>query len=117
MNGRATSAAELEREEAIEAALALLHLPDYGGLARAQQRGAACVWCAVALAPSTAVRLGARTFSGPYDWFPRGCKSCTAPHALMALHGHAPRCEQCTDDPACCELGRVLRRLSLRRQP
>ena len=43
----------------VEAA-ALLPLPDMARMSDAQVRGAACAWCAVVLAPATAVDLGLR---------------------------------------------------------
>lgn len=92
-------------------ALALLSIPGYDGLSRAQQRGAECVWCAVVLTPATAVQLGARTFSGPYQWFPRGCKLDVVVYAMRALHTHAGKCEQCVDDAGLCDTGIGLRRL------
>jgi hypothetical protein len=107
-------------EDHTDQALALLTLPAVDKISEAQVRGKSCVWCAGTLTTATAVNLGPRrkaVLDSSYDWFPRGCKECTAPSALAALHEHAPRCEPCTDDPACCEIGRVLRRLSLRRQP
>jgi hypothetical protein len=107
-------------EDITQQALALLALPAVDEISEAQVRGKSCVWCAATLTATTAVDLGPRrkpVLDCSYDWFPRGCRDCTATYALSALHDHAPRCEQCTDAPACCEIGRVLRRLSLRRQP
>jgi hypothetical protein len=101
-------------------AFALLAIPDPGTVSEAQVRGKACVWCAATLVAETAVDLGPRrkpVLDSSHQWFPRGCRTCTAAYALRALHDHAPRCEQCTDDPACCDAGRALRRLSLGRQP
>ena len=108
-----------------EDALALLPLPDLDGLTDDQTRGATCVWCPVDSPPltvETAIDLGEHMslLSGstsPMRWFPRSCRAHAAHAALKALHDHAPSCEQCTDDPACCEIGRVLRRVSLGRQP
>ncbi|MFF7452082.1 MULTISPECIES: hypothetical protein [unclassified Streptomyces] len=105
---------------AVDFALALLTLPEPGPLAEAQVRGQNCVWCGITLVTETAVDLGPRrktALDGSYDWFPRGCKTCTGPRALHALHDHAPRCEQCVDGPVRCETGRVLRRLALGRRP
>lgn len=101
-------------------ALALLTLPSLDGLAEAQVRGNGCVWCAIVLTPGTAVDLGPRPIKragAESQWFPRGCKSCTAPHALSALHDHAPGCGQCADDSDCCEVGRALIRLTRGRKP
>ncbi|MFI8531817.1 hypothetical protein ACIGMX_16445 [Streptomyces aquilus] len=105
---------------AVDDALALLTLPDPGTVSAAQVRGQGCVWCAVTLSPETAVNLGPRrqpVLDSEYGWFPRGCRDCTAPHALYALHHHVPSCEQCVDDPDCCDVGRVLIRLTRGRKP
>ena len=115
----------MQTSEDIEDALALLPLPDLDGLTDDQTRGATCVWCPVDSPPltvETAIDLGEHMslLSGstsPMRWFPRSCRDCTAAYALRALHDHVLRCEQCTDNPACCDVGRVLRRLSLRRLP
>lgn len=105
---------------AVDLALALLTLPNPGTASEAQVRGQHCVWCGITLSPDTAVDLGPRrqpALDSEYNWFPRGCRACTAPYALSALHDHAPRCEQCTDDPDCCEVGRALIRLTRGRTP
>lgn len=92
-------------------ALALLQLPAYDGLSRAQQRGAECVCCAIVLTPATAISLGSRTFSGPYEWYPRGCGPCVEVEASRALDDHTGCCEQCGDDAGLCDIGVELRRL------
>jgi hypothetical protein len=105
---------------AVDDALALLNLPDPGTVSEPQVRGRDCVWCAITLAPDTAVDLGPRrrpVLDSSYEWFPRGCRDCTAPHALHALHDHVPSCERCVDDPACCAVGHALIRLTRGRQP
>ncbi|MEU1597274.1 hypothetical protein ABZ468_31590 [Streptomyces sp. NPDC005708] len=85
-----------------------------GELGEAQQRGAACVWCAQTLTAETALDLGERrikVLDGDITAFPRGCRPCTADAAYRALMDHAPRCEQCVDDAGRCDTGVALRRL------
>lgn len=95
-------------------ALTLLALPALDGLSKEQVRGAACIWCATTLTADTAVDLGERRhkrLDGHYSTFPRACRPCTHDAADAALMDHAPRCEQCVDDAAGCELAVALRRL------
>lgn len=95
-------------------ALALLPLPTLDGLTEAQVRGRACVWNGVVLTAETAVDLGPRRkkhLGNDYDWYPRGCKSCTGGAALRALHEHAPTCAECCAYAGSCATGRILLRL------
>ncbi|MET8747278.1 hypothetical protein [Streptomyces sp. NPDC004728] len=58
-------------------------LPDPEGLSGAQQRGAHCVWCSVALSSGTAHDLGPRTVNAHGSaalWFPRCCPTCWKGH-------------------------------------
>lgn len=99
----------------VEAA-ALLPLPRKAALSDAQFRGAACVWCAVILAPATAVDLGERPIrllDRHITVRPRGCRLCVADRLPAARQRHADTCEQCVDNPAGCETGSGLRRLEM----
>lgn len=58
-------------------------LPDPMSLSDAQQRGAHCVWCAVALAAGGTHDLGPRpvfVHGTSALWFPRCCRSCWEGH-------------------------------------
>ncbi|MFJ2591015.1 hypothetical protein [Streptomyces sp. NPDC087538] len=58
-------------------------LPGPVTLSGAQQRGAHCVWCSVALASSTAHDLGPRLVDAHGTsalWFPRCCPTCWKGH-------------------------------------
>jgi hypothetical protein len=99
----------------VEAA-ALLPLPDMARMSDAQFRGAACAWCAVVLAPATAVDLGPRRIrllDGHITARPRGCRACVAEHLPAVLENHAGTCEQCVNAPGVCETARALRHLEL----
>jgi hypothetical protein len=99
-------------------ALALLPLPDLDGLTDEQARGAVCVWDATEppLTGDVAVDLGEHmsplegTIS-PMRWFPRACHRHVHDAAYAALMDHAPRCEQCVDEAAGCDMAVALRRL------
>jgi hypothetical protein len=94
--------------------LALLPLPEHDAVSRQQRRGAACVWDAIALTPTTAVDLGARPIrpGGHYVWFPRGCRRCVGVRARAAIRDHAPSCEQCVDDASQCQTRTALEHLA-----
>ena len=93
------------------AALELLELPALDTVTDGQSRGADCVWCTHGpLTTETAVALGERKSHG-VTRFPRACRPCVANHAHEAVFKHAPTCEQCVDEAAVCEVGRVLYRL------
>lgn len=99
----------------VEAA-ALLPLPDMARMSDAQVRGAACAWCAVILAPATAVDLGPRRIrllDRHITVRPRGCRTCVADRMPAVLENHAGMCEQCVDDVAVCETARALRHLEM----
>jgi len=99
----------------VEAA-ALLLLPDMARMSDAQVRGAACAWCAVILAPATAVDLGPRRIrllDRHITVRPRGCRTCVAEHLPAVQEGHIGTCEQCVDNPAGCETSRGLRHLEV----
>lgn len=99
----------------VEAA-SLLPLPDMARMSDAQVRGAACAWCAVTLAPATAVDLGVRRIrllDRHITVRPRGCRMCVADRVPAVLEGHVGMCEQCVDNIAECETGQGLRRLEL----
>ncbi|MFF9758557.1 hypothetical protein ACF1G4_03150 [Streptomyces caelestis] len=84
--------------------LAAITLPPLDGLTEAQVRGTTCVWDGIALTPESAVDLGPRKkrrLDGEYDWFPRGCKRCTADRAWAWFFDHAHKCPQCKTDPNC----------------
>ncbi|PZT77999.1 hypothetical protein DNK56_23230 [Streptomyces sp. AC1-42W] len=55
-----------------------LLLPNPVSLSDAQQRGAACVWCAASLTITAAHDLGPRQIvpGSSVHWFPRCCPSC-----------------------------------------
>lgn len=58
-------------------------LPDPADLSGAQQRGAHCLWCSVALASGTAHDLSPRLVDAhgtPARWFPRCCPTCWKAH-------------------------------------
>lgn len=96
--------------------LAELPLPPVSRLADGQVRGAACVWCTIALTGETAIDLGTRndSFAGvAAHWFPRSCRDCLKEAALQEYGDHTGTCEQCIDDPSLCETRRALRRLAL----
>ncbi|MEV0324594.1 hypothetical protein ACIBKX_40380 [Streptomyces sp. NPDC050658] len=89
-----------------------VHLPDLHALSEAQTRGKACVWCAVTLAPVTAVDLGERDADAHGSltrWFPRSCRECVIRRLYRVQLDHTQSCEQCADNPALCETGRRLR--------
>lgn len=95
-------------------ALALLPLPALDGLSKEQVRGASCIWCATTLAADTAVDLGERRhkrLDGHFSTFPRACHACVHDAAYAVLMDHAPRCEQCVDEAAGCDMAVALRRL------
>lgn len=99
----------------VEAA-ALLPLPHHGDQSDAQFRGAACAWCAVILAPATAVDLGPRPIrllDGHITTRPRGCRNCVAEQLPAVQQRHAAMCERCVDNPAGCDTATALRRLQL----
>lgn len=99
----------------VEAA-ALLPLPDMARMSDAQVRGAACAWCAVILAPATAVDLGPRPIrllDRHITVRPRGCRTCVAEHLPATQQAHAAGCEQCADAPGICETARALRHLEM----
>lgn len=94
--------------------LNVIPLPAHNDLSQQQVRGAACVWCAVTLAPGTAVDLGqrrVRVLDDHVTTFPRGCRQCTGKAAYRALFDHCPTCKQCVDNAAECATGSSLRRL------
>lgn len=81
-----------------------------------QLRGAACAWCAVILAPATAVDLGLRRIrllDRHITVRPRGCRTCVAEHLPATQRAHAAGCEQCVDAPGVCETARALRHLEM----
>jgi hypothetical protein len=85
-------------------------------LSDAQVRGAACAWCAVILAPATAVDLGPRPIrllDRHVTVRPRGCRVCVAEHLPATQRAHAAGCEQCVDAPGVCETARALRHLEM----
>src|SRR3990172_7419985 len=93
---------------------ALLPLPRKAPLSDPQVRGAACAWCAVILAPATAVSLGERCIrllDRSITVRPRGCRTCTGERVQAALERHAAMCESCVDSPTGCETASSLRRL------
>ncbi|GAA3852768.1 hypothetical protein GCM10023084_03730 [Streptomyces lacrimifluminis] len=95
---------------------ALLPLPEMAALSDAQVRGAACAWCAVILAPATAVDLGPRRIrllDRHITVRPRGCRMCVAERVPAVLENHIGMCEQCVDNPAGCDTARGLRRLEM----
>ncbi|MBW8739926.1 MAG: hypothetical protein JF621_23380 [Streptomyces turgidiscabies] len=99
----------------VEAA-ALLPLPDTARMSDAPVRGAACAWCAVILAPATAVDLGLRRIrllDRHITVRPRGCRICVAEHLAATQQAHAAGCEQCVDAPGVCETARALRHIEL----
>ena len=103
-------------EPNIVEAAALLLLPDMARMSDAQVRGAACAWCAVILAPATAVDLGERRIrllDRHITVRPRGCRTCVAERVPAVLENHVGMCEQCVDNVADCETGNGLRRLEL----
>ncbi|UDM05428.1 hypothetical protein [Streptomyces longhuiensis] len=88
--------------------LAAVVLSPITTLTQAQVRGAACVWCAVALNNSTAIDLGVRETDAHGTvgrWFPRGCRPCAMRRVYPAQLDHTAICEQCTDDPGLCAPG------------
>jgi hypothetical protein len=87
----------------------LLPLPDSDGLSVRQVRGATCIWCDAPLTAETAVDLGERRYDCPR--FPRGCYRCAGRAAFVALHRHAPDCDECTHSGAGCATGAVLIRM------
>jgi hypothetical protein len=100
--------------------LDLLPHADYNSWAEQQARGTACLWCAVALDNATAVDLGqrrVRLLDGHLTVFPRGCVTCVRAAAHKQLFDHVGSCEQCVDDCAHCEPGRILRRLAMKGRP
>lgn len=95
---------------------ALLPLPEMAALSDPQVRGAACAWCAVILAPATAVDLGPRRIrllDKHITVRPRGCRMCVAERVPAVLAGHVGMCGQCVDNLADCEVGSGLRRLEV----
>lgn len=103
----------------VEAA-ALLLLPDMARASDPQVRGAACVWCAVILAPATAVDLGPRPIrllDRHITVRPRGCRVCVAEQLPATQQAHVAGCEQCVDNPGLCETARALRHLELTVSP
>jgi hypothetical protein len=81
-----------------------------------QFRGAACAWCAVILAPATAVDLGERRIRLLDRYLtarPRGCRLCVAEQLPATQQAHAAGCEQCVDTPGVCETARALRHLEM----
>lgn len=96
------------------APVALLEVPGLDGLTEPQLRGASCIWCDTPLTTEAAIDLGERRhrrLDGHYSTFPRGCRRCTAEHALQTLYDHAGSCEQCVDSAERCQTGIELRRL------
>lgn len=105
---------ETTEQTAEQAAAQTLSLPSLDGLSEQQVRGITCVWDGIMLTPETAINLGPRRkrhLDGHFDWYPRGCRNCTAERALRALQDHAPLCEQCVDTAEHCDTGIGLRRL------
>jgi len=89
---------------------------DLAAVSDPQFRGAACAWCAVILAPATAVDLGPRRIrllDGHITSRPRGCRACVAEHLPATQQAHAAGCEQCVDTPGVCETARTLRHLEM----
>lgn len=81
-----------------------------------QFRGAACAWCAVILAPATAVDLGERRIrllDRHLTARPRGCRLCVVDRLPAVQRAHAAGCEQCADTPGVCETARALRHLEM----
>lgn len=108
------------RAASIAEALGLLTLPDLATLSEQQVRGVACVWDGIALAPETAVDLGARTAvraGRDVSWFPRACKSCVHTAARLEFLTHIPSCEQCADEVSECTQGFGLLRLTKAYRP
>lgn len=94
----------------------LLPLPSLNDQSGQQQRGIACVWCAVTLATDTAVDLGPRLIrllSNHVTMYPRGCRLCVAERIPAARQDHVAGCEQCVDAPGVCETARALRHLEM----
>lgn len=94
----------------------LLPLPSLNDQSGQQQRGIACVWCAVTLAADTAVDLGPRPvkFLGDHViMYPRGCHTCVAERLPVTQQRHVAGCEQCVDNPAGCNVARALRHLEM----
>ncbi|MEV2202146.1 DUF6415 family natural product biosynthesis protein [Streptomyces fradiae] len=65
-------------------------VPDRARLTNEQRHGTACAWCAVVLAPETAVSLGHRPYAAPFvdyllTWWPRGCRACVAARAPLPV--------------------------------
>ncbi|MFG3527822.1 hypothetical protein ACGF8B_13895 [Streptomyces sp. NPDC047917] len=63
----------------------LIDLPPVVSLSVAQQRGARCVWCAVAPAGGTAHDLGPHPVDAhgtAAHWFPRRCRRCWSDRGL-----------------------------------
>lgn len=93
----------------------LLELPPLDSLSEGKVRGAACIWCNVALTVKTAVNLGERRhkrLGGHFYTFPRSCRPCARQAADDALKAHAGCCEQCADDATLCEKAAALRQLT-----
>jgi hypothetical protein len=110
------SAAQSPDGGVFAAVLALLLLPDLGGLTDGQPRGRDCAWCGKGpLTAESAFDFGEQgSPAGTITrvrWYPRGCRSCTAERAHSALFVHAPTCEQCADEGGLCEITRALYRL------
>ena len=98
---------------------ALLPL-DLAAASDPQVRGAACAWCAVILAPATAVDLGERRIrllDRHITVRPRGCRVCVTQHLPATRQAHVAGCEQCVDNPAVCDTARALRHLELTAAP
>lgn len=103
-----------------EQAAALLPIPDLARASDPQFRGAACAWCAVTLAPATAVELGERPIrllDRHITVRPRGCRVCVAEQLPATQQAHVAGCEQCVDNPASCDTARALRHLELTMPP
>lgn len=103
----------------VEAAT-LLPLPDMARMSDPQVRGAACAWCAVILAPATAVDLGPRPIrllDRHITVRLRGCRVCVAEQLPATQQAHVAGCEQCVDNPAGCDTARALRHLELTVSP
>lgn len=97
-------------------AAVLLPLPDLAAMSDPQFRGAACAWCAVILAPATAVDLGERRIrllDRHLTARPRGCRLCVAEQLPATQQRHVDGCEQCVDAPGVCETARALRHLEM----
>lgn len=104
-------ASETTTPMSLDAALALLPLPDADGLPEGRRRGAECVWTGAPLNTEMAIDLGERSASDGTSWWPRASPAGVLREATYTLHEHTTMCEQCVDDAPRCEVGAALLRV------